>query len=72
MRKLRPHFKSGFKNPFIVGDRVQFLNKDNIWIDGTITGFKVDDASFKAIIKCNNPECKTHKVCVFSIHLKRI
>lgn len=54
-----------------IGDKVQFLNRKGIWIDSEIIGFNIKTNRFQAILKCNNKKCKTHKICIYSIFLRR-
>ena len=64
--------KEGFKNPYSIGDDVEFYNRYGLWIQGFIVGFKIDDYVYKAIIKCYSSYCKKfHYVCICSTYLRK-
>lgn len=57
---------------FEIGDSVKFLNKNRIWVYGTIVNFHIRANRYQAVIKCSNPFCKGHKICVHSLYLKKL
>jgi hypothetical protein len=64
--------KEGFKNPYSVGDDVEFYNKYNKWIQGYIIGFKINEYVYQAIIKCYGSHCcRLHYICVCSNYLRK-
>jgi hypothetical protein len=72
MFRLERSFQNGYKNPYQIGDNVEFYNKYGKWIKGFIIGFKINDYVYKAIIKCyENNCCKFHYVCVCSKYLRK-
>ena len=68
--------KDLFNNPekckYKIGDKVEFLNKDGIWVNAEIIGFNIKSNMFQAILKCDNKRCKKHFICVGSIYLRKI
>jgi len=72
VHKKHPFLKKSFKNPYQIGDKIQFFNRFGNWIDGTIIGFNIKSNRYQAIIKCSNPECKLHKICIYSLNLKKV
>ena len=63
--------KDSFKNPYNIGDNIEFYNKYGIWVKGVIIYFKVNYYVFKAIIKCNEKNCRFHYICVCSTYLRK-
>jgi hypothetical protein len=63
--------KDSFKNPYNIGDNIEFYNKYGIWVKGVIIDFKVNYYVFKAIIKCNEKNCRFHYICVCSTYLRK-
>jgi len=60
-----------FKNPYNIGDKIEFFTSKNIWIEGLIIDFLVTDYYYKAVIKCKNNYCKFHYVCICSLYLRK-
>jgi hypothetical protein len=59
-------------NPYFVGEKIEFLNKNRIWIKGEIIDFKVTGYVYKAIIKCEeNKKCRNHYICICSLYLRK-
>jgi hypothetical protein len=60
------------KNPYEVGDVVEFYNSYGKWISGIITDFKINDYVYKAIIKCYESKCcRLHYICIYSTYLRK-
>lgn len=60
------------KNIYKINDRVEFLNRYGQWIKGIIVDFNKKSNRYQAVIMCNNPDCKLHKICICSIHLRKV
>lgn len=57
---------------YFINDKVEFFNKYGIWVKGVVIGFKVTDYVYKAVIKCENKNCKFHYICICSTYLRKI
>jgi hypothetical protein len=65
--------KETVKNPYSIGDEIEFYNKYGKWIKGFIIDFKVNNYVFKAVIKCcENKCCRFHYVCICSNYLRKV
>ena len=65
--------KENFKNPYSIGEKIEFFNSYGYWVKGEIIDFKITDYVYKAIIKCEqNKCCMKHYICVCSLYLRKI
>lgn len=58
-------------NPYKIGDKIEFYNKYGVWVKGKIIDFKKTPFLYKAIIECEEKNCKFHYICICSIYLKK-
>jgi hypothetical protein len=61
-----------FNNPYNIGDKVEFLNYQGKWVKGIIIDFMVTYYVYKAIVKCENKNCRFHYICICSLYLRKV
>jgi hypothetical protein len=68
---LRLNKNEEFINPYNINEEVEFFNYQGKWVKGVIVDFKITDYVYKAVIKCENKECRFHYVCICSFYLRK-